>query len=133
MRDAGERGLKNAQTVEPHGVDRMAGGAKPPCGGWLGGALTACRDAEVCTHARAQTPVLENWCAVRVRLGWEGRTIRVSPTLLLGRGMVAASKKYSMTRAWCGIAAVKDRDRVRWPSGLPKGRGQRRSCTRELC
>ena len=105
-RDEGALVGEKAQTVEPHGCDRMAGGPNPH--GWvvLGGSIKDVRDAECCTHARDQTHVIEDLCAVRLRLGWDVRTGRVSHTLLLGRGSGAAPKNDSMTRAWCGIAAI---------------------------
>jgi hypothetical protein len=44
-----------------------------------------------------------NLCAVRWRR--DVKTVRVSHSLLLGRGFVSAPKNYAMTCVWCGIAA----------------------------
>src|SRR5262245_4380326 len=105
-RDEVALGVEKTQTVEPHGFHGLAGGHPPP--GWvlLGGAINDCREAEFCTHARDQTQVLAALGAVRLRLGWDSRARRMSHTLLLGRGIVAAPKNDSMTRAWCGIAVT---------------------------
>jgi hypothetical protein len=89
--------VENAQTVAHPSLDRMAGGAKPPCRGLLGGLIHDLRDAEFFKHARDQTQVIEDLCAGRLRLGRDGRAVRVSHSLLLCRGMVSAPKKYSMT------------------------------------
>src|SRR5262245_59349054 len=107
MRDEVERLVKKAQTVEHHGFDRMAGGHNPHFRILLGGSINDFRDAEFFKHACDQPQVIYNLCAVRLWLGWDGRAIRVSHNLLLGRGIVAATKNYSMTRAWCGIADLR--------------------------
>src|SRR5262245_27497747 len=85
----------------------MAGGHNPHFWVLLGGAIHDFRDAEFFKHARDPPQVISDLGAVRLRLGWDGRAIRVAHNLLLGRGMVAAPKNYSMTRAWCGIADLR--------------------------
>jgi hypothetical protein len=104
MRAAGALVGEKAQTVAHHGLDRMASGHKPRFRVLRGGSSNDCRDPEFCKHARDQPQGISDRCAVRLRLEREGRAIRVSHNLLLGRGMVAAPKNYAMTRAWCGIA-----------------------------
>jgi hypothetical protein len=84
----------------------MAGGHNPHGRGLRGGSINDFRDAAFFKHARDQTQVISDLGAVRLRLGWDGRAIRVSPNLLLGRGIGAAPKNDSMTRAWCGIAGI---------------------------
>src|SRR5262245_40275744 len=106
MRDEVELLVEKTQTVEHHGFHGMAGGHHPHFRVLLGGAINDFRDAEFFKHARDQTQVISDLGAVRLRLGWDGRAIRVAHNLLLGRGIVAAPKNYSMTRAWCGIAAI---------------------------
>src|SRR5262249_31605233 len=65
-----------------------------------------CREAACCPQARDPPHVLYDLGAVRWRLGWQGRAIRVSHHLLLGRGMVAGPKNDAMPRAWGGIAGM---------------------------
>jgi hypothetical protein len=97
--------VDNAAAGEPQGCDRMAGGHHTPCRVGLRRGIHPRRAAECCEHSRNETQVISDLGTVCWRLWREGRAIRVSPSLLLGRGMVAAPKNYSMTRAWCGIAA----------------------------
>ena len=52
MGDEGARLVKQAQPVKPHGRDRMAGGHKPHCRGWLDGVLKDLSEAQFCKHAR---------------------------------------------------------------------------------
>ena len=84
--------MDEAETVEHQGFDRMASGHHPHFWVLLGGLINHRCDAEFFTHARDQTQVIEDLCAVRLRLGRDGRAIRVSQSLLLGRGMVSALK-----------------------------------------
>ena len=105
MGDEGALVVEKAEAVEHHGFDGMAGSHHPPFRVLLGGAIDDCSDAECFTHARDQTQVLEDLCAVRLRLGRDVRAIRVSHSLLLCRGIVSASKNYSITREGCGMAA----------------------------
>jgi hypothetical protein len=57
MRDEVELWGEKAQTVEPHGCDRMASGHNPRFRGLLGGSINDFRDAEVFKHARDQPQV----------------------------------------------------------------------------
>jgi hypothetical protein len=50
--------VDKAEAVEPHGVDGMADGHKPPLRVLLGGAINDFRDAECFKHARDQTQVI---------------------------------------------------------------------------
>jgi hypothetical protein len=84
--------VEKAQTVKHHGFDRMAGGHNPPFRVVLRRLIHDCRDAECCKHARDQTQVISDLRAVRLRHGREVRAVRVSHSLLLGRGIVSAPK-----------------------------------------
>jgi hypothetical protein len=86
MRDAGDLVVDHAETVEPHGLDGMAGGHHPHGRVWRRRLLHDRGDAACFQHACDETQVLAALRAVRLRLGRDGRARRVSHSLLLGRG-----------------------------------------------
>src|SRR5262245_26597915 len=98
--------VNKAEAVEHHGFDRMAGGHNPHFRVLLRGSIDDFSDAEFFKHPCDQPQVISDLGAVWLRRWRDGRAVRGSHSLLLGRGIVAAPKNYSMTRAWCGIAVT---------------------------
>ena len=64
MGHEGELLVDKTQTVEHHGFDRMAGGHHPHVRVLLGGSINDFSDAEFFKHARDQTQVISDLCAV---------------------------------------------------------------------
>ena len=58
MGPEGELVLDQAEAVEHHGFDRMAGGHNPHCRVLLGGSIHDFRDAQVFKSPRDQTSVI---------------------------------------------------------------------------
>jgi hypothetical protein len=80
--------LDKAEAVEHQGLHRMTGGHHPHGRVLRRRLIHACSDAEFCKHPRAQTYVLSDLRAVRLRRGREGRAVRASHSLLLCRRRV---------------------------------------------
>src|SRR5215475_9830205 len=78
--------VEQAETVEHHGFDRLAGGHNPPCWGWLRRLVDDLGDPECFNHAGDQAQVIEDERAVWLWLRRDGRTVRVSHRLLLCTG-----------------------------------------------
>jgi hypothetical protein len=119
MWDEGALLVEKAQTVEYHGLDRMACGDNAHCRVLLGGLVHDLGDAEVFTHARDKAKVIQDLRAVLLRLRRDSRAVRLAHTLLLYRGeCIATPKLLNYTRVvrnvgctTCSITSRKPRSR----------------------
>ena len=93
MGDEGEGVVEQAQTVKHHGRDRMPCGHHPHARVLLGGCLPDVGDAEGFNHARDQTQGIEDLGTIWLWRRRDGRAVRESPHLLLGRGDCSDTQK----------------------------------------
>ena len=94
MRHEGALLVDEAQAVEDHGLDRMAGGHNTHARVLLGGFIHALSDAEFFKHPCNQAKVIQDLCTVRLRLWRDARAVRWSPSLLLYRGDCRDTQKF---------------------------------------
>src|SRR5262249_45283361 len=83
MRDEVELLVHEAQAVEDHGLDRMAGGHHTHARGLLSGVITDLSDAECVEHPCDEAEVIQDLRTVRLRLWRDVRAVRWSHSLLL--------------------------------------------------
>ena len=80
MGDEGELVIEKAETMKPHGCDRLAGGPNAHFRGLLRRLVDDLGDAEFCTHACDKAKGIEDQRAVWLRLRRDIRTVRLLPS-----------------------------------------------------
>ena len=93
MRHEVELLVHEAQAIEDHDLDRMAGGHNTHARVLLGSFINDLSDAELFKHPCNQTKVIQDLCTVRLRLWRDVRAVRWSHSLLLYRGECSDTQK----------------------------------------